>query len=424
MPMAHHMRRSPTVARLVFVMCAALIAVTNASPSWASGGSGSPPAPFQPAPAGVRSRLSTLTRSYVSALSSHHWPRACALMLPALRRFERSLAFFYRPHSCAAALWRAEHMGLIPTAYGELHKTPRHWRSARILRLGPILVSGGLAEVDLRLVQTYACHIPRRSRYCLRPAYRFIRPDRLYFLRNTSGSWRIAKGGAVISDIEDSRPEANRSWSWPPAQPGESPVTAYLPASPPGCAGLNPVSQPDPVGDVKVVEEPEPRIVDIPWLDITSVAVTHGTSPGACVSIGLTDAPRADSLYYFYWFPKVGKRASVGSGGGSFGVEFDARGLPHATVDRNISLLKEEFLPLPRIGYQDESLEVELTSRQDFTTERTWEFHFAATNRPLSEDPLSGYRESAEDRAPDERCLQFPGDELTIFKGCSDQPGP
>ena len=89
-PMANHMRTAAMIAGLVLVMCTTLITVTNVSPSWASGGSGSPPAPFQPAPhilieQSARSWKYKSEAGYRSTVSAPHLERHSG----ACRRDER-----------------------------------------------------------------------------------------------------------------------------------------------------------------------------------------------------------------------------------------------------------------------------------------------------------------------------------------------
>jgi hypothetical protein len=357
----------------------------------------------------------TLGRRFFHDLDQRQWDKACELMLPQTR------GQIAGNKTCAGQLHSA-----FRSAYGEFSFSTHHWMSAQITSIESATpIQSGMA-LTFHLAESYRCIGTPRKRPCQRRVYRFVRPEKMFFALDRSHRWRISKLGGVLVDMRLWRPDLTELALLPPIGTSGLSQTAELPAPEFSCEGDALGSVPGEAGDVTGPDYE--TILGTPWLDLLGLRIVR-TSPNAiCIGIPLARPPHPDSEYWVIWHPPEGVRGSATKSNGqtvadgaapgglaepNVEIAIDGDGKAHALVDEAGAFGFPRVTPyLPRFGYREGELEIELTPRQGFAMDDRWELFAQADGEPSWLDPLLPHPLKGNDRIPGNECLSYPSGKL------------
>lgn len=357
-----------------------------------------------------------VTRGVVQALDEREWSRVCGLLLPGTRQF------ISRPQSCPKRFKER-----FRATYERFTFRRNHWSSGRIISMGPTLMGSSGAQVQFRLEDRYVCEeIPERKP-CTRRIHRYVREERMYLAKDVRGRWRIAKFGGILGDMQLSGPQFAEISLFPPATPASLRRSAELPQPPFACEGMLIVEMPDVSGDV--IDINYNRVLGTPWMDALSLKLVKMSPEAICVAIRLAETPHPDSEYYLFWHrpegvhggrwpipngQTVADRGSVpGLAEANVEIAIDGEGIAHATIN-NVGALTQPSLTsyLPRFGFSDGWLEVELSARQGFPMNQEWALKSVIIAEPSWVDSLLRRRLQGEDRVPNNECVVYPSGKI------------
>ncbi len=347
-------------------------------------------------------------------------------MLPGTRRFLAG------HRTCTRALRSSFH-----ATYEKFTLRKHHWVSGHILKMRPAVPGVGSLEVPFRIADTYVC-IPLPRKPCKQRVRRHVREERMYLAPDSSGRWRIAKVGAILQDMELQAPQFSEAFFFAPATQATLRKPAGIPPPPFSCTGTPIASAADPLGDVTGPDYE--TISSAPWLDATSLEIVPMGPDAICVAIGLAEEPHPDSSYYLFWHHPESERdgrwpvpngqtvANLGSvaGWGEPEVEIgvDGNGVPHATINSVGAETQPSLAPyLPRFGFSDGKLEIELTAHQGFPLNERWAIFPVLNPEPTWIDSLLRRPLLAEDRVPDNECVLYPSGMLVQEFFCQEPSG-
>jgi hypothetical protein len=357
----------------------------------------------------------TLARRFFRDLDQRRWDKACELMLP---QTQKQIA---NNKTCAGEL----HSAFLST-YGEFSFSTHHWTSAQVASIQSATPIQSGTALTFHLAESYRCVDAPRKKPCSRRTIRFVRPERMFFALDREHRWRISKLGGVLVDMKLWRPDQTELGLLPPIGARGLSQTAELPFPEFSCEGDVLGSIPGEAGDVTGPDYE--TILGTPWLDLLGLRIVR-TSPNAiCVGIPLAQPPHPDSEYWVSWHPPEGVRGSstksngqtVADGAAPGGlaepnveIAIDGDGKAHALVDEAGAFGFPRVTPyLPRFGYREGELEIELTLRQGFTMDDQWELFAEANADPGWLDPLLPHPLKGHDRVPGNECLSYPSGKL------------
>jgi hypothetical protein len=358
-----------------------------------------------------------IASGFLRSLDDRHWSGACELMLPGTR------SFFAGHGSCPAKLRAA-----FRESFGRFSFSEHHWRSA--ILAGTPTVTPGENSVALRFeeVERYRCIQAPKKPPCRRHWATYRRPEWMYFAPDHAGELKIAKLGAIVSDMRLSGPDLAESELLAPASASSLRQPAQISEPAFSCSGQRLGTVSDEPGDVQ--NEDYESVSATPWLDATSISLVRSGPASVCVSLGLSAPPHPDSAYYLFWHrpekthggfgwarPNGQTLADRGSVAGwaeaNVEIEVDGEGRAAAEIN-NVGALTQPSLAayLPRFGYTEGKLEIELTPRQGFTMSRSWSIFPDLNAEPTWGDTLLRHSFTGYDRVPDNECLLYPSGKL------------
>lgn len=364
---------------------------------------------------------------FFGAIDGGQWKYACELMLPGTRKFIR------RGSSCSLTLERASR-----ASFDEFTFSRHHWTSVRILKVGAPIAEANTLAVSLQVEERYTCEEVRGKRPCRRHSFRYVRDERLYLATDAHGRWRIAKTGAILRDIELSAPQYAEVFLAPPATARSIERTAQIPPPPFACSGKVIASITDSAGDV--IDGDYNKIADTPWLDATSLSIVRIGPEAICLAIGLVEAPHPDSEYRVFWHRPEGTHGGswptpngqtvadqgsvAGWGESDVAIAVDGEGIAHATINDVGAMTQPSLAPyLPKFGFADGKLEIELSARQGFPLNQIWSIFPVINGEPSWYDSLLRRSLPGEDRVPDNECVTYPSGKLASEFFCQAPSG-
>lgn len=367
------------------------------------------------ASANASAPFGTLARRFFRDLDQRQWDKACELMLP------QTQGHIAGNKTCAGELRSA-----FRSTYGEFSFSTHHWTSAQITSIESATSIQSGTALTFHLAESYRCIDAPRKKPCSRRTFRFVRLERMFFALDRSHQWRISKLGGVLVDMTLWRPDLTELALLPPIGAGGLAQTAELPAAAFRCEGDLLGSVPGEAGDVTGPDYE--TILGTPWLDLLGLRIVRTSPNSICVGIPLAQPPHPDSEYWVAWHPPEGVRGSATKSSGqavadgaapggpaepNVEIAIDGDGKAHALVDEAGALGFPRVTPyLPRFGYREGELEIELTPRQGFTMDDQWELVALADGKPSWLDPLSPHPLKGNDRIPGDECLSYPSGKL------------
>ncbi|HWA54744.1 MAG TPA: hypothetical protein VG816_11265 [Solirubrobacterales bacterium] len=353
-----------------------------------------------------------MARNFFHDLNHRAWDRACALMLPGTRDFVGGRK------GCPHAL-----LTHFRFSFDEFSFSTRHWSSARIVsKVSPTETRTGVS-LSFRLAEAYRCLEVPRKKPCPWQRHRFTRPERMSFALDARHRWGIAKVGGVLGDMQLWGPDLTEGALFIPTDKAGLSLAAQMPAPSFSCEGALVGQFEDELEDVRGPDYETIR--DTPWLDGLGLKLIRTSPDSICVAIPLLQPPHPDSEYSLAWHRPEGSHgvtwhgqngqtiadqgAPAGYAEPNVEIAVDGDGIPHALINEVGATTRPALAPyLPRFGYSGNALQIELTPKQGFTMDRSWELETILDAAPSWSDSLLRKPLFAEDRIPGDQCLEYP----------------